>query len=416
MQTKQRGRSSQTRRNRPNNSKGGNVKKAIPKHGIPVRKRGAKTSNGPTGNNFSHFLNPDFKSLSIFHIDDGSVFDNGKYDPANLPAALEYLYKCLKQIKEFKDDKEWKEIPSIAELADYLFSETNRLFKFSEMAEGCRYRSEVTGFWAFDYDENNKLRLRTYKYRYDLEGSYAMPLIWIPELKNYSEGLYDLAMDILSAVAQSWRLDVITNSFNDQIIDDPDAHTCGDETDEELLRDIKNYQEDGPAYEMEQEMKRRRFKNNLTELYKRVDAFKFKGMFELEIIAWLDLGVKCLENACSIGLFCPTPDDIEDVYNDGDPVDADDMYSFVWCFHDHVFEHADSIINDFAGNCGVIPPIIRTEHFPNKQPKQAGNDNLQKLKDFLEFGRSVYFDHFEKHFLELRRNPEHKNTLLHILS
>lgn len=400
MQTKSSPKSTGTQRNRGNNKPGRNIKTPVPSSSIPGRSGRAGAKGGAARTIIPPLLNPGFGPVQVFYIDDDSIFDNCRHDPATVPTALVSLYKCLKQHPDFKDDKEWKEYPSIPQLADYLLKK----------AAGLTSKGAV---WSFRHDEHDRLSLKYVEEIGSLARTFCLPTEWIPLIKDSNPALYDLIVCVLGKVAVLWDLDIILNGHNEIIRDEADGYKTGEaEEDAKLLRHLKLYEKGGEAYKFMQSLQKSGRRCSKPSLKARIRKMKYTTPLEKEIGLWLNLAMPAMDNNTSIhNYYINDPE----TFNDGDPVNANDMFKINWSFHDKVASFEDDFLNDIAGMAGVIGPMKCSEFLADRKPFINDITKIQYLADFLERGREIYFDHYDGHFDALHEDENYKSRLVNIL-
>jgi hypothetical protein len=362
-------------------------------------KRGRDTGDQPITNVEPHFLNPAVEAVKVFYCTDKSIFDNTTASPNKIPAALVRLYKTLKRMPKFKDDKQWKELPSLAQLADYLFEEAAKQFGKEEK-------------WTFGYDEKGNVRFYHYKELDQYMSNFMLPLEWLPELKAHKESIYDLVVCVVGMVGYKWDLNIIRHGYNEFILDDIESYYNGDPDDDAKLQSAADVYEKGAAHDFGIELRNTSKKYSVAELSSKINSTRFNGPLMKRIKKWLLLGIESLKNPAEIHEYFFRD---EEVHSDGDPINAKDYMCMVWSFHDYMHEMSEDYINNSENEFGAIGPIIKTEHFPNKAPKAPAGEQISSLAKFLDAGRGIYFSKFIKHYERLHSDTDYKfgkHTLL----
>lgn len=176
------------------------------------------------------FLNWPLKPISAFKITER--YCNTIED---LQEQLPRLYKCLKNIPEFKDDKEWNEIPAIHEIADYLFSEVEKV-----LPEGFS--------WQFHqiYDsEESPYELVFYRERHDLDKNIGgLSFEWTQYIKDPE--LLELIHCVVNRVWRDFNLGFIDDYHYEIVINDSGSFTSDDEIEDDMfLSDVLKYKKGG---------------------------------------------------------------------------------------------------------------------------------------------------------------------------
>lgn len=269
--------------------------------------------------------------------------------------------------------------------------------------------------WAFMLDGNAQYQLIFYNVLHKYEACYTLPLEWIPEIEKMNRPLYDLIMHMLGKVALAWNLDVIFNTYNQHLIEDPHAALTGEpEEDEMFLQSIAAYKKKGQAFKFRQLIKSYDWMS-IKVLEAKIKNAKATDELGTKILAWLESGIKVLEDHGNIMDFVSR--EVMDYNSDGDPLNANDQFNFAWSFQDLVWKHTESLMNDVAGyGSGVVGPVISEVFTPRKgEMNRTNGAQIDKLATFMELGRDIYFDHFEKHFENKYSIENYEQTLAHIL-
>jgi len=192
-------------------------------------------------------------------------------------------------------------------------------------------------------------------------------------------------------------LDVIINSYNDMVVFDTDAYLQGDdEHDEGLKLAVKKYKKGGPAAQFKDLIKSYGKNSSKESLCISIKRYKPKNKEEIVIHKWLLKGIDALESPTSIGYYY-FPDALYGDMDGADAVNANDMFSYAWSFHDKVNSFVENWYESIAQNGGVVGPTIRTEYFPNKKPQVSASEKaIHQLAEFMDAGRDIYFENYNE--------------------
>jgi hypothetical protein len=350
---------------------------------------GGAKSQRSSGNVGSGLLNPNLKQENVFVIEDGSLFDNTVNDPASIPDALVFLYKCLKTVPGFKDTKNWIEQPSLQQLSDYFNEELNKLSGKQQ--------------WMFTKDDTGKRHLFFQMEKPD--ESMCLPLEWIEKIVEVNQTLYDLTILSLQLVQKAWHLDTVLTNWNDLIIDDLlnyEENQIENIDEEHLARtqaEVPTYKKGGEAYRMRELIMFTKLKGNALEhLNRKLSTLKVKSKFEKEILSWLKGTAEVCKNARSIDDYYFETGREEDY---GPAINANDMFGFAWSFCDIVCEWTDNYMSDISNEAGIVGPQIRTEFSPFRKPKQSAPEkSIDLLAAWMDKGRTIYFNRFHQEYRE----------------
>lgn len=340
---------------------------------------------GASGNAYASFLTPDLKPENIFVIQDGSLFDNTKHDPAGIPDTLVFLYGCLKTIPGFKDTKHWKNLPSLQQLADYFSDQLNHLCEKQD--------------WSFGTNEGKR---KLYFQRELNDESRVVPLEWLEKIKEYDQALYDLTLMAIRLVARSWDLEVVFTRHNDIIFDELENQI--EDIDEErwIQKELADYKTGGEAFELSRHVTFH--KNALSVFVRRLGKYtKPDNKIMLRIYEWLLTTQDVCKNSKPIDWYYFNRQEDEDC---GLPINAMDMFGFQWSFCDLVAQETDDWLSSIANEAGIVGPLIRTEFSPNKKPQTSASiDAIIALTKWAEEARSIYFDNYHQEYQDKHSKP-----------
>lgn len=397
------------RTNRSNSTRGGNtgnkerakLQRRLHPREVSGRSRGRRSSGSSRSSSRPHFLNPIIKPVKLTIVKDRSFFDQDRFPQDKVEFAISNLYHTLCCTGKFEDKKEWKELPPLAELADYL----------TKQAE------EIIGDYHYEYDQNGVLRMSQYQEIKNLCYTHQVPMEWIPLLEyRIKSPLHSLLIDVLAMIHKVWNLDLIYNQWNDMIISSPEDYYTGDEDEDFLLKaTCMKYLKGGPVFDFIHMLRARASNATEEKIRKELRAIRPKKGLEKKIYDWIKLGVNAFADAQSVSLYF-FPDATKDFDMDG--VKVDDMYSFVWSFHDKVAHHVDGWYENNVNSGGFeVGPMQRIEYFPDRKPQITPSaEPVTRLAKFLDAGRKIYFDHFDDNLDSYYRKQSDMKTLIEILT
>lgn len=352
----------------------------LPGNRISRRKRIIRPDIAPARVYRSSAINWPLQGISPFKINSR----NHSIPHDELEEKLPYVYQALRSAPGFKDDKEWDGLPSLPELADYLFSEIAKVVPAG-------YQWDVHDSWA-----GHGPAIVYYKPCPELARHLIyMPLEWIEELRYRSPELFGLTQAVVWLVAWEFSLQFIDNEFNDMMIHDPDSFLIGDENEDMLkIQDRLKYIKGGVAFEFKRQSERlARSYKSLEHLTAAVKSFRSTTKRQGAIKKWLLLGVKALENPFSIYDWAYPY--IDPNCDDGEPIMPHNQLTMEWSFHDEVFGFTEQWINDIYNNTGEVEPVS-VGYFAKKIHKSPSHpDHFTALVEFFTAGRSINTRFFE---------------------
>lgn len=376
---------------RKNVSSGKQSTKGIRSKRLQKSNRGKPSGLASERNDFSGLLNKELKQLSPFS---SNLYENSVDD---LYEILPKLYKCLKQIPEFKDDKEWSEQPSAAELADYLFAKVKEYCPkdFEWTVLNNRYENELIIEYRKDYPH--------------LEEFVAVPLEWLPKLKDKSYSLHQLTICLIYKLSIAFNLDLFETKWDNYITEDFETFldNAEGETDRmHRVHDFAAYKTNGIIHKYRTEMRDLSENTSFELLADRITHFQTRTQLQRDLKRWLKKGVKLLNDPISITRFIPSIDD--NGYGDGDPLTIEDGIHFSWSFYNTISEESEEWRNDVYNNIGILCPCESIIYSQTKRFEQLKIEKLKQLIDFMEVGRGVYYKHFDnqlRNYYDKRRRP-----------
>lgn len=407
MPTKSRNRNKRAQANRRDSSKRIKRKAGVPERGVPGGIGRTSPIPAPARTACSNLLNPVTKELSAFHVNDPRVFFDEYSHRADTMLGdmrdwLPELYACLKNHPKFEDKKDWKKLPSVNELAEYLFEKVDKL---SESG------------WMFGKNRNGELQLTFFNYLTKYEGCCTMPLEWLELLEKDNEELAELCLCLIAKVSSAWGLDVIFTQWTDMIVSGHldsflDLERCGeDEYDTPLVNWYHAYRKGGHVYNFWKDLPRMRNRFSKENLINYIRGFKYESKLELAIYDWLDAGITVLENPSSIGKYI-NPSERE--YNDGEPLSALDIYAFHWSFIDPVYRRSEEWMDDQVNHFGIEAPIVSKICSNTGYKSEGSEDHIAMLDTFMDKGRKMYFDYFH-HKLEKHHEEQRQQLLIEVI-
>lgn len=388
----------------------------LPGNGLHGRSRGPRALAAAEGSFGAHLLNKPLVEISVFEVDDSCMFDESDYGmnyrretnsrADDVPHAVTLLYKCLRRHPRFKDDKEWPELPSMAELQDYLFKQVRKLCPAGHN-------------WAFTENSQGFARLIFYKEITDQ--THVVPLDWIEEFREENPPLYELIRVMVCKVAMNWGMNFIENPYNENIINEPSEYVMwvGDQDMDAaaiFMRDVKIYQQGGIAYDWMARQAAYGNRYNVAELEKMILRLfrKTKNPIHRAVLNWLQLGIDCLraKGKASVADYYYT--DFHDM-NDGEPINPFDIFEFLWTFTDKVFDLHEQSIEQTSQQGDVIGPMLYLELFPDKTEKSPDEHPIKSLARFMNAGRKIYMQNYYDDFVHRREESESANNIDHEL-
>lgn len=380
-----------TRTNRPRVAKRSKQSKGVHSHNVSGRSGRRRTNGSTSKSNCANILNPTIAPIQLFVPETESLFNTEAYPQEQICHIVENLYRILKHTPGFEDNREWKELPSLPELASYLMQEA-----FKQFQDRFSYR----------YTTDNELRFLVYEVPPHLDNTFVLPLEFIPMLEQkIGYKLYNLLMRAIASIAQQFNLNVVYNQFHDYVLEDIDAHLIGEDLEDGLLRLHVNSYKKGAAKKFKDQIRDQEIISSDDLLYQLNSFQAYNTRLKKSVKKWLTLAAIALKEPVNIHGYFFTEfwhEDEDSIHT----VNAEDMYAFAWSFHDFVYKQSEDFYQS-AGENGdpIVGPMIRTEYFPNRMPKQSGKIKpVEALANFLEYGRKLYFTHFDasikKHYIQ----------------
>lgn len=291
-------------------------------------------------------------------------------------------HACLKNHPKYKKILIQKEA-SYNDALDLLHQETNRLFKNYD--------------WVLFIDADNSICI----YYYESIGSvanYGIPMNWFWESEN--EAFKKSGLWMMKSLSNKFGFEIMNNDlFIDYVleeIENPislmerlkdlygyDQHDC-----KELHPAFSEYRSyhDGEPKKLENylktmaEEKPKDFNSNVNSLLN----------ISQELFNWFQSGINLLKGkSFHIKEYDLTPHDLDK--QDGSPVLIDTGFFMPYTFNDAPYNDYENWINDISNSIGVNDIFSFGVLSEQSHVLPLGKDPLQKLINFLEEGRRLYF-------------------------
>lgn len=360
------------------------------------RKKSKPATGGFTAPSLLGFKVP---SLNAFKIDSTKIFEDEctEAHELDLQLAIPVLYKCLKQHTDFADDKQWEEVPTPAEFMTYLVSEVKKLSKGKSFYFG-KLQSESYGLVIYkDYSKYCNM--------------HRLSLEWLLDLKKQNHDMYLTAMCMLSKIAEATQMEVIYTRFNDYFFDCLDAHLIGEDSDRLIVEDVTAYKfrGNGHVYKFHQEFIEAKKLFSIQELQRRIESIRLQSDKQIRFSAWMESGIEVLAKPIQIDRLTTS---ICVNHNDGEPINAYQMFGMVYSFFDSAFDYEEQYINEHESQFGAEGPFLEEIYLENKkQITPDAEQRLDKLVQFCSHG-SEFFDRYYRD--NLRKKYEKRQRQIEI--
>lgn len=293
------------------------------------------------------------------------------------------IYPILKIHPQFKEHKkQWEANTKPLEVLNWIAEQFNSF--------------NINWIIANDDETKNNYHIVIYQQYNTVTNFYAMPLSFLPILKQKNLILHDLVIALIALINKHTSIDkwdsgygaMAAETMRDEWKYNRDEMELNETETERYELAVRAYKKGFP-YEYAKLINKD--KSTLIQLEREIHLFSPSDKMETDFSGWIKQGLEVLRLNKTIHSFCFNPNDPV-----GNHLTPDKYFCFVWDWEDKVFEYHDMYIqNDFENQDTV--PFCEWKIW-RKDDKQLENLNFSDfpklIETFFDTGTNLIQQHF----------------------